>query len=39
VDRTACPWLIKRFIDPQAEFLFVPAEKVEENAKKEKSIP
>ncbi len=23
VDRLACPWLIKRFIDPQAEFLFV----------------
>jgi len=23
-DRVACPWLIKRFIDPQAEFLFVP---------------
>lgn len=23
VDRVACPWLIKRFIDPQAEFLFV----------------
>jgi hypothetical protein len=25
VDRTACPWLIKRFIDPDAEFIFVPA--------------
>jgi hypothetical protein len=24
VDRIACPWLIKRFIDPDAEFLFVP---------------
>jgi hypothetical protein len=24
VDRVACPWLIRRFIDPQAEFLFVP---------------
>ena len=23
VDRVACPWLIKKFIDPQAEFLFV----------------
>jgi hypothetical protein len=23
VDRVACPWLIKRFVDPQAEFLFV----------------
>ena len=28
VDRVACPWLIRRFIDPQAEFLFVPAERV-----------
>jgi hypothetical protein len=25
VDRMACAWLIRRFIDPQAEFLFVPA--------------
>jgi hypothetical protein len=25
IDRTACPWLIRRFIDPQAEFAFVPA--------------
>jgi hypothetical protein len=39
VDRTACPWLIKRFIDPKAEFLFVPAEKIEETVKKEKAIP
>ena len=28
VDRIACPWLIKRFVDPDAEFSFVPAEKV-----------
>ena len=28
VDRVACPWLIRKFIDPTAEFLFVPAEKV-----------
>lgn len=27
-DRVACPWLIKRFIDPEAEFLFVPKEQV-----------
>ena len=39
VDRTACPWLIKRFIDPKAEFLFVPVEKIEEIAKKENAIP
>jgi hypothetical protein len=25
VDRMACAWLIKRFIDPQAEFMFIPA--------------
>jgi len=24
IDRVACPWLIKRFIDPDAEFIFVP---------------
>ena len=28
IDRIACPWLIKRFIDPQAEFIFVPADQV-----------
>ena len=39
VDRTACPWLIKRFVDPKAEFLFVPVEKIEETVKKEKAIP
>jgi len=39
VDRTACPWLIKRFIDPKAEFVFVPVEKIEEIVKKEKAIP
>ena len=27
-DRIACPWLIKNFIDPEAEFLYVPAEQV-----------
>jgi rhodanese-related sulfurtransferase len=28
IDRIACPWLIRRFIDPEAEFLFVPTERV-----------
>ena len=28
IDRIACPWLIQRFIDPQAEFLYVPADQV-----------
>ena len=32
VDRVACPWLIKKFIDPQAEFIFVPAAQVESNS-------
>jgi len=39
VDRTACPWLIKKFIDPKAEFIFVPVEKIEEVVRKEKAIP
>ena len=28
IDRIACPWLIRRFIDPDAEFLYVPTERV-----------
>jgi len=39
VERIACPWLIKNFIDKDAEFLFVPPEKVLEVAKKEGAIP
>jgi hypothetical protein len=39
VDRVACPWLIKRFVDPQAEFLYVPPEEVIEMAKREGAIP
>jgi len=39
VDRTACPWLIKKFIDPKAEFIFVPIEKIEEVAKTQGAIP
>jgi len=39
VDRVACPWLIKRFVDPKAEFLFVPPEKVKETAEKQKATP
>lgn len=38
VDRVACPWLIKRFIDPEAELLFVPPEQVLEVAKREGEI-
>jgi len=33
VDRVACPWLIRRFIDKKARFLYVPAERVLETAK------
>ncbi len=39
VDRIACPWLIKKFVDPAAEFLFVPVETVKEVAQKEGAIP
>jgi len=39
VDRVACPWLIKRFIDPQAEFLFVREDELLEKARLEKAIP
>ena len=39
VDRTACPWLIKRFVDSKAKFIFVPVEKIPEIAQKEKAIP
>ncbi|HLC30048.1 MAG TPA: chromate resistance protein ChrB domain-containing protein [Dehalococcoidia bacterium] len=35
VDRVACPWLIRHFIDPQAEFLFVPPDQVLEIARRE----
>ena len=35
VDRIACPWLIKRFIDPAAEFLFVPRDQVLDVAARE----
>jgi hypothetical protein len=39
VDRVACPWLIRKFIDPKAEFLFVPANQVMEVAKREGATP
>ena len=39
VDRVACPWLIKKFIDPEAEFLFVPPDEVMAAAKRENAIP
>jgi len=39
VDRIACPWLIKKFVDPKAEFIFVPVEKIEETVRNEGAIP
>ncbi len=39
VDRVACPWLIKKFVDADAEFLFVPAEEVMQTAEREGAIP
>jgi hypothetical protein len=39
VDRVACPWLIKKFIDKDAEFFFVPADKVMSEAERIGAIP
>ena len=39
VDRVACPWLITRFIDSEAEFLFVPKSEIERVVKETGGIP
>ncbi len=39
VDRVACPWLIKKFVDKDAEFLFVPSDKVQAEAARIGAIP
>ncbi len=39
VDRVACPWLITRFIDSGAEFLFVPKTQIDDVVKREGAIP
>ena len=39
VDRVACPWLIRHFIDPDAELLFVPPDEVLPTAEREGAIP
>jgi hypothetical protein len=39
VDRVACPWLIKKFVDSDAEFLFVPGDQVMAVAAREEAIP
>ena len=39
VDRVACPWLIKKFVDKDAEFIFAPADKVMSEAKRLDATP
>ena len=39
VDRVACPWLITRFIDSDAEFLFVPKSEIDRVVKETGAIP
>ena len=39
VDRVACPWLIKRFVDSRAEFLFVPKSQIDVVARQTGAIP
>ena len=39
VDRVACPWLITRFIDSEADFLFVPSSQIEQVVKETGAIP
>lgn len=39
IDRIACPWLIRRFIDPDAEFLYVPPQRVLEEARRQDATP
>ncbi len=39
VDRVACPWLIRKFVDPHAEFLFVPGDQVESKARELGATP
>ena len=39
VDRVACPWLIKRYVDSQAEFMFVPRSQIDRIAEETGAIP
>ncbi len=39
IDRIACPWLIRRFIDPQAEFFFVPYAEIPQKAQELGAVP
>jgi len=38
IDRIACPWLVRRFVDPDAEFLYVPTEEVRKTAKEKDAV-
>ena len=39
IDRIACPWLLARFVDPEAEFLYVPTQEVLDTAKQRDAVP
>ena len=39
IDRIACPWLVRRFVQADAEFLYVPTEKVFEVAAATGAVP
>lgn len=39
IDRIACPWLVARFVDPEAEFLYVPAPEVKRVAQEREAVP
>ncbi len=39
IDRIACPWLVRRFVDPEAEFLYVPSAEVKKIAHEKEATP
>jgi hypothetical protein len=39
IDRIACPWLVARFVDPEAEFVYVPPKEVLRAAQEKQAIP
>ena len=39
IDRIACPWLVRRFVDPEAEFLYVPTSEVRRVAAEREAVP
>ncbi len=39
IDRVACPWLVRRFIDPRAQFFYVPVDRVFEEARRLQAVP